>query len=317
MARVVVVHGIGQEFAGPERMRTAVVRALAEGFRAAGLTSPHAGRAARDAGDVACAYYADLYAEPGTRSADALPPWDETDVEQGLEAALLGAWCREAETTDASGRDISYPGDTSDSSGMRGLFRGDPSGRPDPSDGAVPRELRSRLIRQGLDTLAGSPYFDGAPIRLVVHALKQFSRYLAEPELRAAAQARLEERIGPDTRVVVAHSLGSLIAYETLCARPDLPVTELITLGSPLGMPTILDRVSPRPAPGTAPWPGTIRHWTNVTDRGDLVAVPGPLAPRFGPAVTDLRIDAGARLHGLARYLSAPETAAAIARGRA
>ncbi|MGW7309249.1 antibiotic ABC transporter ATP-binding protein [Streptomyces sp. NPDC054835] len=287
MARVVVVHGIGQEFLGPAQLHRDVVPALRDGVLLAGSPPPAAE-------DVGCAFYGDLFTEPGTRSDD-LPPWDEWDVEEGLEAELLDAWRRAAEDPEGVG----------DPAGTRGVL-----------GHAASRALRVERIRAGLDTLAGTRFFGRVSDRLLVLALRQVRRYLTEPALRAAAQDRVAAAVGPGTRVLVAHSLGSVVAYETLCARPELPVTDLVTLGSPLGLRGIVfDRLAPAPVDGTARWPGGIRHWTNIADRGDVVALPDRLAPRFGPAVSDQRIDNGTRMHDLARYLSAPSTGTAIARG--
>ncbi|WP_369146137.1 antibiotic ABC transporter ATP-binding protein [Streptomyces sp. R44] len=284
MVRVVVLHGIGQEFLGPEQMRRQAVPALLDGVGLAGHTPPAAD-------EVGCAFYGDLYFEPGTRS-DEVPPWDEFDVEEGLEADLLDAWWQAADP--AWGAEA----------GTRGA-----------AGFVASRALRSERVRAALDALAGTRFFGKVSDRLLILALKQVRRYLTEPSLRAAAQERLASLIGPDTRVVVAHSLGSVVAYETLCARPDLPVTDLVTLGSPLGLRGIVfDRLTPTPAQGKAAWPGSVRHWTNLADHGDIVALPDRLAPRFG-AVRDLRVDNGTRMHDLARYLSAPKTGAAIARG--
>ena len=80
-------------------------------------------------------------------------------------------------------------------------------------------------------------------------------RYVTEPDIRRAAQQSLIDRIGAETRVVVAHSLGSVVAYETLCAHPEFPVRTLITLGSPLGTPALLPRLVPPVRPGSAQWP--------------------------------------------------------------
>jgi hypothetical protein len=81
-------------------------------------------------------------------------------------------------------------------------------------------------------------------------------------------------------RVVIAHSLGSVVAYEALAARPDLRVDLLITLGSPLAMPDVVyPRLHPQPGlPGRLP--GASR-WINIADVGDLVAVPRRLGGRF------------------------------------
>ncbi|WOX22475.1 antibiotic ABC transporter ATP-binding protein [Streptomyces solicathayae] len=285
MARVVVVHGIGQEFLGPEQMRGTAVPALLDGVHLAGHAAPAAE-------DVDCAFYGDLYLEPGSRSDD-LPPWDEFDVEDGLETELLDAWWAAADPERGA------------EEGTRGF-----------AGFTASRALLSERVRAALDALAGTRYFGKVSDRLLILALKQVRRYLTEPDLRAAAQERVASRIGPDTRVVVAHSLGSVVAYETLCARPDLPVTDLVTIGSPLGLRRIVfDRLAPLPVDGRACWPGAVTRWTNLADHGDIVALPARLAPRFGDTVTDDRIDNGTRMHDLARYLSAPKTGAAVARG--
>ena len=49
------------------------------------------------------------------------------------------------------------------------------------------------------------------------------------------------------TEVIVAHSLGSVVAYEALCAHPEWPVRNLVTLGSPLGIRNLIfDQLVPR-----------------------------------------------------------------------
>ena len=50
--------------------------------------------------------------------------------------------------------------------------------------------------------------------------------------------------------MLVGHSLGSVVAYEALCANPEWPVRMLVTLGSPLGIPNLIfDRLEPAPLP--------------------------------------------------------------------
>jgi hypothetical protein len=69
-------------------------------------------------------------------------------------------------------------------------------------------------------------------------------------------------------RVVLAHSLGSVVAYETLWARPDLEVELLITLGSPLAPPDVVfDRLDPAPRNGKGRRPPGVRRWINVAPR--------------------------------------------------
>ncbi|REE61306.1 hypothetical protein BX257_3878 [Streptomyces sp. 3212.3] len=290
MTRVVVVHGIGQEFLGPELMALQVGPALRDGVRLAGglRLEPE---------NVTCAFYGNLYFADGTRSLD-LPPWDETDVEDGLEAELLEAWWEQAAQVEP---EVLGPG----AAGARG-----------PLGFGASRLLLSERVRAALDALSGSRFFAKVSDRLLIFALKQVRRYMTEPELKHQAQARIAEVITDETRVLVAHSLGSVVAYEALCAHPEWPITEFITLGSPLGMRSVVfDRLQPRPVDGAGSWPGAVERWTNIADRGDIVALADRLAPRFGDRVQDVSISNGMQMHDLTRYLTAPSTGRAVARG--
>ena len=84
-------------------------------------------------------------------------------------------------------------------------------------------ELVKMLVDQHLDRL-----------------LAQAGAYLEDDRIRQQARARLEAVIGPETEVVVADSLGTVVAYETLCSHPEWSVTGLVTMGSPLGGEMIL-----------------------------------------------------------------------------
>jgi pimeloyl-ACP methyl ester carboxylesterase len=119
--------------------------------------------------------------------------------------------------------------------------------------------------------------------------------------------------------VVVAHSLGSVVAYEALCAHPEWGITDLVTLGSPLGVPHIvLHRLHPAPSvvgrEAVGVWPSVTR-WVNISDDGDFVALQPRLRLIFGAGVTDAAVHNGVGAHTVTRYLSAPETGAAIFAG--
>jgi hypothetical protein len=115
---------------------------------------------------------------------------------------------------------------------------------------------------------------------------------------------------------VVAHSLGSVLAYEALCANPGWPVTDLVTVGSPLGLrKVIFDRLTPPPVDEVGAWPGSVARWTNIADPGDIIALPACLADRFGRRVRDESITNGMRMHDLLRYLTARKTGTAITNG--
>jgi pimeloyl-ACP methyl ester carboxylesterase len=123
--------------------------------------------------------------------------------------------------------------------------------------------------------------------------------------------------------VLVGHSLGSVVAYEALCANLGWRVRMLVTLGSPLGIPNLIfDRLQPAPLPaahaGSGPrgcWPGPGRAWVNVADQGDVVALVKDLRGAFGPGVDCWLVDNGATVHDVRPYLTAEETGAAILKG--
>jgi hypothetical protein len=95
-------------------------------------------------------------------------------------------------------------------------------------------------------------------------------------------------------------------------------VRGLVTLGSPLGIRNVVfDRLTPAPqllaGSWCATWPPQLASWTNIADHIDFVALVKRLQPVFGNGVADVEIDNGARMHQVARYLTAAETGAAIA----
>lgn len=115
--------------------------------------------------------------------------------------------------------------------------------------------------------------------------------------------------------MVIGHSLGSVVAYELLCApAAEWNVDTLITLGSPLGIPNLIfDRLDPAPRGGTGAFPRGIKQWVNVASPDDIVAAQKSLAPMFEGPVTDHLIDNGAESHAAERYLTAAVTGAAVA----
>jgi pimeloyl-ACP methyl ester carboxylesterase len=172
-------------------------------------------------------------------------------------------------------------------------------------------------VQTALRALSRSRFFAGLALRALVSDVKQVSGYLLDPELRRAARERVAASITPDTRVVVAHSLGSVVAYETLCMLPDHPVRALVTLGSPLGIANLIfDRLDPAPQAGRGVWPGPdTLVWSNIVDRGDVVALEKDLRPRFGDGVRNVVVHNGAHAHDAAAYLTDRLTGQAIRGG--
>ncbi|WP_461074906.1 lipase family protein [Streptomyces deserti] len=281
MARIVGVHGVGKQRLGAHTLLKDWEPALADGLdRADGpkLAS----------GDLRMAFYGDLFRPAGHTLAVGDPLFTASDVDEGdegLESELLLEWWAACARTDPAV----------------------------PPPGADTLTRSPRAVQTALRVLQHSRFFAEVSLRALVFDLKQVHRYLTDDVLRAAARSRVEELIGPDTRVVVAHSLGSVVAYEALCARSeDHQVRTLVTLGSPLGMRMVHDRL--RPEPGA--WPGTVR-WTNVVDEGDVVAAVRDLSLFFGTGVAGKVVHNGSHAHDATRYLTAKETGEAVAEGLA
>ncbi|MFD5507636.1 hypothetical protein ACFWIB_07650 [Streptomyces sp. NPDC127051] len=278
MSRIVLVHGIAQEVLGPETLLTEWCPALADGLTLAG----HPGVPREE---VSMAFYGDLFRPKGHRGLGA-PELDAGDVEDGIERELLLRWWEHAATLETR---VSGPGDRT-------------------------RLRTPHLVQRALDALSHSAFFAGIGERLMIGAARQVRRYFTDPELRGEIQGRLAAAVTDRTEVIVAHSLGSVVAYETLCASPDRPGVSLVTLGSPLGVRNLIfDRLRPEPSQGRGRWPAPVRQWINVADQGDLVALAKELGPRFGDRVRDLSIHNGARAHDVRPYLTAAPTGRAIA----
>ncbi|MCL8010266.1 hypothetical protein [Streptomyces sp. AS02] len=278
MARIVGVHGVGKQRLGGNTLLKDWEPALADGLDRAG-SSPFG------PGEFRMAFYGDLFRPPGHTLAVGDPMFTPDDVDEGFETELLLEWWAECARTDPAV----------------------------PPPGATDTLARSpRAVQTALRVLQHSRFFADVSLRALVFDLKQVRRYLTDDGLRAAARARVQEAIEPDTRVVVAHSLGSVVAYEALCARPGHQVRALVTLGSPLGMRMVLDRL--RPEPGG--WPGT-SAWANVVDESDVVAAVKDLSPFFGTGVTGKVVHNGSHAHDATLYLTAKETGEAVAEGLA
>jgi hypothetical protein len=135
----------------------------------------------------------------------------------------------------------------------------------------------------------------------------------SDPTVAQRGRQRFLDQVGPDTQVVVAHSLGTVVSYQVLAAHPELQPDLLVTLGSPLGTPTVDGILQPPLVDGRGAWPGSVRRWVNVAAVGDRATGTGRLADRFGDRVEDRRIDNGHRAHDPEPYLNSAVTGGVIA----
>jgi hypothetical protein len=281
MVRIVVVHGVGHETDGELTLHHELFPYLQQGIVRAGSSV--------EPGAVCFASYGLCFRLRGEVLAP-VPYFDAKDVEEGFESELLLAWWRRAAEVDP---------------------------RVVPPD----QEVLARTpvwASRALAALSRARFLTGVSDRLLVGALKQVRRYFTEPELRSRIRGIVAEAITEETSVVVGHSLGSVVAYEVLCASPEFPGRSLVTLGSPLGLANLVfDRLQPEPRPPGCErvrgrWPGPVRTWTNIADRGDVVAAVEDLRPLFGDGIRQIRVDNSSHAHDMRPYLTEELTGAAI-----
>lgn len=167
-------------------------------------------------------------------------------------------------------------------------------------------------MQRGLKQLAKSRFFRPFAPLVLIGELRQVRLFLHSPDFKRAILDRLSACILPDTRILIGHSLGSVVAYEGLCAHPEWQIDTFVTVGSPLGIPNVVfDALAPKPQPAQGMWPH-VAHWVNIADKGDLVALVKQLAPLFGP-VEDVLVHNGWKSHDVTRYLVSAETGRAVA----
>ncbi|MEE1805556.1 MULTISPECIES: hypothetical protein [Streptomyces] len=298
MAELVMVHGIGPEDETEEQLRTDWVRALTRTLRENGRQE-QADRLHEGSTSVAMAHYRSLFAP--------YVPQDDWDMPFPEQMAL---------TSEAVGENI-----------MDNIHRH----ASDPLDSAeAARELSELRTEIGPEQ---GPY---APVRLVVAMLGrlgpiarsgfaalsstgvfhlgQVAAYLDDESVREGAIESVLSRVTGDTKAVIAHSLGTVVAYEAL-HRLDRPLPLLVTFGSPLGLRSVIrERLRPQPLRT----PDQLKRWVNIADRDDYIVSTLRLRTLF-PETDDVLErthmvkNANGNPHAALEYLKHWETVAPLA----
>lgn len=285
MAKILIIHGIANQYLGENELRQAWHPALCDGLALAGCKD----RPTID--QCFCPFYGALFRPVGHLSLTHTV--DETDVDNAsaTEVALLTEVWKAAALTDAA--------------------------VPQSIDSGSSLARYPRIAEKLLAALAKSSYLTGyLPLRLFGD-LKQVDLYMNDRDMHECILGKVLDHLGPDTALVIGHSLGSVIAYEAVSRQPA-NVRALITIGSPLGIRNVVfDKLTPAPSlhgSGLGQWPGKVSEWTNIAARGDIVAAQKQLAPFFGSKVNDVIIDSGWDAHSSTRYLNSVEAGRAVAR---
>lgn len=155
-------------------------------------------------------------------------------------------------------------------------------------------------------------YFPKLHATLLHKFLVETYLYLSNPHFIQAVHTRLHEQLHQTKpTLLIAHSLGSVIAYHFLLLHPELNIQHFITLGSPLAF-----RVIQAHLPQPLQRPDAISgDWLNFYSHDDfLSAFPLSQAPfDFQPAIINQQIQTSIEHpHDIAGYLTHPEVIATI-----
>ena len=177
----------------------------------------------------------------------------------------------------------------------------------------------SRVARTTIAALAEVPIFGsgtyGAVQRVNRTNLWQVTAYVNDLDnAKREIWERFRAVAGDDTRIVLAHSLGTVVAYEAI-REFDLKLDLLLTTGSPLGLGSV---VYPKLIPD-ASFPPNVARWVNVADPDDVIAARPSLAGLFpdrsgkGRRIEDIRVSNSGPLfrhHHITEYLKHDEVRA-------
>lgn len=276
MPRILAVHGIGQQYKADE-----VIREEWWPYLAGGLHNVNVDIVKED---LVCPFYGHLFRKHDLLSGDdKYAPKDLTEEELALLEVLL----EEAA--------IQEPGKVDAKTAFDQQHLGTP-----------------QWAQWAVSMLSRSKFFVNISQHMMMGDLKQVVRYMNDNETREAVIEKVMNKFTDDVKIVIGHSLGSVVAYECLFRKPAQEVC-FITMGSPLGIRNLIfDKLRPSPEKGKGRWP-PVKNWTNIADKGDLVALNKYLSSLFGPDVTDIIVDNGAQAHNGTHYLSSSAIAKTIA----
>lgn len=130
---------------------------------------------------------------------------------------------------------------------------------------------------------------------ILEHRFDDLWHYHGERGFARQVRARLAERLRAfrDRRIcLVAHSMGSVIAYDVLRTLeredPALRVEHLVTAGSPMGLAKVKLKFAAEH--GALRVPNNVSAWTNLADGDDVVSIMGALDADYAPSDGGVRV---------------------------
>jgi len=145
---------------------------------------------------------------------------------------------------------------------------------------AIAEKWGGRTIDKGKDLIGLSAQVDlllGVPF-------DDLRDYYGKSDVRDRIRAKLATALQQheDKRIcLIAHSMGSIIAYDVLRAgeQHQPAIEHFVTIGSPLGLPIVTQHIREEFVKTTVPH--QVKRWLNLADPGDKVALDCNLAEEY------------------------------------
>lgn len=334
MSKVVIIHGMNQQYRSElayrdmcrDALRSGVMAARRKGF-AGEVPAPE---------DIGLAFYGDAFrseARPNPNGTNNGTSAGEIEVLGSLDGPLDGS-----PEDHPGGRDVGLLLEGYEEA-FAALDRGESLPWPAPGEpenlGDVdtaqgPPDVLSGGVaktRASATTMKFTRWFEEAvgtsfvADEIARSSIPHFHKYLNDMALAQEVEARLTAAITDETQVLVGHSMGTVEGYRWLRVPPkEHNIKRLVTLGPPLGVRYAHDNARIVGDPQRRGWPGTV-EWHNVADPHDIIAPRTELAPLFPyrpdgvPPLQDHRVHNGRGAHEIERYLNAALTARLIVEG--
>ena len=152
---------------------------------------------------------------------------------------------------------------------------------------SIPRKLH-HILYAIVDHFPFLIKFVSEELRTAAEETKRYFRNI--DNIACEVRETLKKQLRPalqnkDNILVIGHSMGSIIAYDTLW---ELSHTEklsgkidFLTIGSPLGLKYVKRRLKGYKYSGKKKYPTNINHWVNISSVGDITSLSRLLAKDF------------------------------------
>ena len=190
---------------------------------------------------------------------------------------------------------------------LHDVLAGMPDQQIEPATTSEAFARRQRMIRLSMHPFTERPRspYDFAPkewvTRMIMTRMPEIQRYRANPALRAAVRDSCLAQLPDGEVILVAHSLGSVVAYDLLHYLPNTTHIEaLLTIGSPMARRSW--RTTLDPYRGHFPT-GSVTTWVTLVNVGDWVTG-GDGIHLWYPQAIDTYASLGLGNHAEVHYLA-------------